>query len=134
MARKDLLTRLADAGEEAIGRLADAPGADRLVGAMNSLRERVDELQKRVRGIDALEARVAELERRLDELAPAQRPPRSPARATGASGATGGTRKRSSTAADAAVSPPARRARRAVERSAEVAREEGDGSPGGAAA
>ncbi len=65
---KDLLTRLADAGEEAIARLAEAPGTDRIVGAVTSLRERVDELQRRVRGVDALEARVTELERRVEEL------------------------------------------------------------------
>src|SRR5918992_4897567 len=64
MARKDLFTRLADAGEEAISRLSDAPGSDRLLGAVQSLRERMDEMQKRVRGIDELERRVAELERR----------------------------------------------------------------------
>jgi hypothetical protein len=65
---KDLLTRLADAGEEAIQRLADAPGADRLLNVAQSMRERMDELQKRVRGIDALERRVAELEKRVDAL------------------------------------------------------------------
>ena len=93
MARKDLLTRLADAGEEAIGRLGEAPGADRLAGVANSMRDRMDELQKRVRGIEALERRVDELERRVEELASAQaarrrapaRPP-SPTRSTGAPG------------------------------------------------
>jgi outer membrane murein-binding lipoprotein Lpp len=68
MARKDLLSRLADAGEEAIGRLADAPGADRLAGVATSLRDRVDELQKKVRGIETLEVRIAELERRVEAL------------------------------------------------------------------
>jgi hypothetical protein len=67
MARKDLLTRLADAGEEAIGKLADTPGADRFMGTIGSLRDRVDELQRRVRGIDDLERRVAALEARLAE-------------------------------------------------------------------
>ncbi len=66
MARKDLLTRLADAGEEAITRLGGASGADRFVGVANSMRERIDELQKKVRGLDELERRVAALERRLD--------------------------------------------------------------------
>jgi uncharacterized protein involved in exopolysaccharide biosynthesis len=66
---KDLLTMLADRGEEAIQRLADAPGADRLLNAAQALRDRVDEMQKRVRGIDALERRVAELEKRVDALA-----------------------------------------------------------------
>ena len=65
---KDLLTMLADRGEEAIQRLSDAPGADRLLGAAQALRDRMDEMQKRVRGIDALEKRVAELEKRVDAL------------------------------------------------------------------
>ena len=58
MAGKDILTRLADAGEDAIARLSDAPGADRMLGAMNGMR------------VDELEKRVADLERRLDALAP----------------------------------------------------------------
>jgi hypothetical protein len=68
MARSDLLGRLADISEEAIQRLSDAPGADRLLSAMNSLRDRVDELQKRVRGLEDLEARLAALERKVDKL------------------------------------------------------------------
>ena len=65
---KDLLTMLADRGEEAIQRLSDAPGADRLLGAAQALRDRMDEMQKRLRGIDAIEKRVAELEKRVDAL------------------------------------------------------------------
>lgn len=68
MARKDLLTRLADAGEDAISRLGEAPGVDRVTGLANTTRDRLDELTKRVRGIDALERRVASLEKRLDEM------------------------------------------------------------------
>jgi hypothetical protein len=67
MARKDLLSRLADAGEEAISRLSETPGADRVLGVANSMRDRVDELQRKISGIDELERRVAALERRLDE-------------------------------------------------------------------
>src|SRR5437588_11358313 len=71
---KDLLTMLADRGEEAIQRLSDAPGADRLLGAAQALRDRMDEMQKRLRGIDALEKRVAELEKRVDaQSAPSTR-------------------------------------------------------------
>jgi hypothetical protein len=70
MAGKDILTRLADAGEDAIARLGDAPGADRMLGAVTGLRDRTDELQRRLRGVDELEKRVADLERRLDALAP----------------------------------------------------------------
>jgi uncharacterized coiled-coil DUF342 family protein len=65
---KDLLTMLADRGEEAIQRLSDAPGADRLLGAAQALRDRMDEMQKRIRGIDALEKRVAELEKKIETL------------------------------------------------------------------
>ena len=69
---KDFVSRLADAGEEALQRLSDFPGGQRAVGAFNDLRTRVDELGKKVRGIDALEARVAKLER---ELAALKKPP-----------------------------------------------------------
>jgi polyhydroxyalkanoate synthesis regulator phasin len=73
---KDLLSRLADAGEEAIQRLADMPGASRFADSANALRARVDELQKRVRGIDELEKRVAKLEKQVAALSkPAQAKP-----------------------------------------------------------
>ena len=65
---KDLVTRLADAGEDALQRLTDLPGGQRALGAFNDLRARVDELGKKVRGIDALEARITKLERELASL------------------------------------------------------------------
>ena len=65
---KDLLTMLADRGEEAIQRLSDAPGADRLLGAAQALRDRMDEMQKRLRGLDALEKQIKSIERRVDKL------------------------------------------------------------------
>jgi hypothetical protein len=68
MARSDLLGRLADLSEEAIQRLSEAPGADRVLNAMNTLRDRTDELQKRVRGLEDLEKRLAAVERKLDKL------------------------------------------------------------------
>ncbi len=67
--RTDLLGRLADLSEEAIQRLSDAPGADKVLGAMNALRDRTDELQKRVRGLESLEQRLAAVERKVDRLA-----------------------------------------------------------------
>ena len=66
--RNDLFGRLADLSEEAIQRLSDVPGADRAMTAINALRERTDELQRRVRGLEALESRLADLEQRVDEL------------------------------------------------------------------
>ena len=68
MTQKDLLSRLADAGEEAIQRLASVPGTEQLLGVVTSLRDRMDEMQRRMRGIDSLERRVDELERRLDAM------------------------------------------------------------------
>jgi len=66
--RTDLLGRLADISEEAIQRLQEAPGADKLIGTLNTIRDRVDELQRRVRGLEDLERRLAALERKVDKL------------------------------------------------------------------
>lgn len=75
-ADKDFVTRLADAGEEALQRFADLPGGQKAVGAVHELRARVDEMAKKVRGIDALEARVAKLEKELASLKKAKAPAR----------------------------------------------------------
>lgn len=69
MARNDLLGRLADISEEAMQRLSDAPGGERLMNTLNSMRDRVDELQRRVRGLEDLEKRLEALEARVDQLA-----------------------------------------------------------------
>jgi hypothetical protein len=66
--QKDLLGRLADAGEDALSKLADMPGGHRAIEAMNQLKNRIDELQQRVRSLDPLERRVTELEERLEAL------------------------------------------------------------------
>jgi len=63
---KDLLGKLADAGEGAIQRLADMPGAGKVMETMTSMRERIEDLQRRVSRLDSLEQRVAELERRVE--------------------------------------------------------------------
>lgn len=78
--QKDMIDRLAETGEEALQRLAELPGGARLLEAGNALRDRVDELSKRVRSLDPLERRVSALERRLDELSKPRRGTR--ARAT----------------------------------------------------
>jgi hypothetical protein len=71
--QKDMITRLAESGEEALQRIAELPGGTRVVDAANALRERVDDLSKRIRSLDPLEKRVAELERKLDELSKSAR-------------------------------------------------------------
>ena len=91
--RTDLLGRLADLSEDAIQRLSDAPGADRVLGALNALRDRTDELQKRVRGLEELEKRLAAVERKVDKLSKGTAAP-SPrtARKTTSTKSSGGTR------------------------------------------
>jgi hypothetical protein len=84
--RTDLLGRLTDLSEEAVQRLrlSDVPGADKVASALNSLRDRMDELQKRVRGLEELEQRLTALEHKVDKLAkagsssstPARKPPK----------------------------------------------------------
>jgi hypothetical protein len=93
--QKDLLTRLADAGEEAIARLPDFPGGQRFVEATHALRDRLDELQQRIRSLDPLERRVTELERRLEALEGTGKPAARArtTRSTAAAGATPGARK-----------------------------------------
>jgi hypothetical protein len=66
--QKDLLARLADAGEEALSRLASSPGMDRVTGVITNLRDQVDALAGRVRGLEDLEKRLGELERKVDRL------------------------------------------------------------------
>ena len=91
--RTDLLGKLADLSEEAIQRLSDAPGADRALGAVNAMRDRLDELQKRVRGLEDLEKRLAAPERKVDKLskgAPASTTSR-PSRKTTSTKSSGGS-------------------------------------------
>jgi hypothetical protein len=66
--KNDLFGKLADLSEEAMQRLSDAPGGERLLSVLNATRDRVDELQKRVRGIEDLEKRLAALEQKVEEL------------------------------------------------------------------
>ena len=87
--QKDVITRLAESGEEAFQRIAEVLGGLRFVEAMNSMREGIDDLSKRIRSLDPLEKRVAELERRLDALSKPARSTRTRKAAT----RTGTTRK-----------------------------------------
>jgi hypothetical protein len=73
-----VLGRLADRGEEALHKLADLPGSTKAVKAFNDLRTRVDELGKKVRGIDELEVRVAKLEKDVAALKRAAKPAAKP--------------------------------------------------------
>ena len=72
--RKDLIARLADAGEDAIQRLADLPGASRFADSLSQMRARIDDLSRRVRGVEELERRVAALEERIESLSQQPKP------------------------------------------------------------
>lgn len=77
----DTLGDLANRGQETLQRLTELPGGTTALRAFNDLRVRVDELGRRVRGIDALEARIARLEKDVAALKRAQKPaPKAPAR------------------------------------------------------
>jgi hypothetical protein len=67
-AERDAITRLAERGQQTVARLAELPGGTRALNAFNDLRNRVDEMGKKVRGIDELEQRVAALEHELAAL------------------------------------------------------------------
>jgi hypothetical protein len=73
--RTDLFGRIADMSEEAIQRLSDAPGADRVMGALNTLKDRTDELQKRVRGLEDLEKRLTAVEAKVAKLTKSAKAP-----------------------------------------------------------
>ena len=66
--QKDILARLGDLGEEALQKLPDLPGGNKLMEMMNQSKTRLDDVQKRLRGLDVLEQRVDQLERRLAKL------------------------------------------------------------------
>jgi len=51
-----------------IGRITELPGAKGLIESMSTLRERMDDLQKRVRGLEGLEKKVKDLEKRVKAL------------------------------------------------------------------
>ena len=64
----DVFTRLADAGEEVLTRLASSAGMDRVTGAVTNLKDQVDALASKVRGMEKLEKRVEDLERKVERL------------------------------------------------------------------
>ena len=72
---RDVLGRLAARGDETLQRLSELPGGARALKAFNDLRTGVDELGKRVRGVEELEARLAKLEKEVAALKRARKTP-----------------------------------------------------------
>lgn len=65
---KSPLEQLTALGEEVFGKASKNPTAHRVVQGANYLKDRVDELQKQLRGLQGLEGRLAELEKRVEKL------------------------------------------------------------------
>lgn len=72
---RDVIGRLAARGDEALQRLSGLPGGTLALKTFNDLRTGVDELGKRVRGVEALEARIASLEKDVAALKRARKTP-----------------------------------------------------------
>ena len=93
--QREILGKLADAGEEAISRVAGSQATARLLESMNSMRGRIDDLQRRVTGLSNLEKRVEKLEKDVAELS---KPKTTRTRAsTARKRTTGGTSSRPAT-------------------------------------
>ena len=83
--QNDILARFTELGHEALNRLSDVPGGSKLVDMMNDSKTRLDDMQKKLRGLDELEKRVAKLEKQVAATAkpgpkrkPATRKPAAP--------------------------------------------------------
>jgi hypothetical protein len=66
--QKDIFSRLAERGEEFVGRITELPAAKTLVDKTAALGKNVDAMQKQLRSLGPLEKRVKAIERRLDKL------------------------------------------------------------------
>lgn len=95
--KQDILSKLADKGEGALSRVASSQTTALVVGSVSGLRERIDDVQKKVRGLDELEQRVAKLEKQLADLQkPKAKPKTTRARTTGSPAPKSSAKKTSS--------------------------------------
>jgi hypothetical protein len=67
MARNPL-SQLASFGEDVLDRAAQNPTTAKLVTPVLQLKERTDDLARRVRGLEAMERRIEQLEKRLAQV------------------------------------------------------------------
>ena len=65
---KSPLDRLTSLCEEVLGKAAHKPTASRVLQSAMQMKDRVDDLSKRVRGLEGMEKRIAQLEKRLAKL------------------------------------------------------------------
>ncbi len=78
---KITIDRLTSLGEEMIDKASQYPTANRVLQGAMQMKERVDDLSKRVRGLEAMEKQIAELEKRVAKLEGAKRTAAKPAAA-----------------------------------------------------
>jgi hypothetical protein len=90
--KQDLVSKLADRGEQLVGRIGDLPGAKTLVDQVAASAKRLDDVQRRLRSLDPLEKRVTAIERRLDKLEGETKAARPKARRTTAAKPATGSR------------------------------------------
>lgn len=62
------LSQLASIGEDVLEKASQNPTANRVLKGAAQMKDRVDDLSKRVRGLEAMEKRVTGLEARLAKL------------------------------------------------------------------
>ena len=69
---KSTIDRLTSLGDQVIGKASEKasqnPTANRVMQSAMQMKERVDDLSKRVRGLEATEKQIAELEKRVAKL------------------------------------------------------------------
>jgi hypothetical protein len=77
MTKKNPIDRLTSLGEEVLGKASQNPTAARFIQTATQVKDHVDDLSKRVRGLEGMEKRLAQLERRLAkiEYAAKKKPP-----------------------------------------------------------
>jgi TolA-binding protein len=65
---KSPLDRLASLGEEVLGKASQNPTTHKILQSAMQLKDRVDDLTKRVRGLEQMEQRLDRVEKRLAKL------------------------------------------------------------------
>ena len=63
--QNDIVARFTGLTQDALHKLTEIPGGSRIVEMLNESKTRLDEMQKKLRGLDELEKRVTKLEQQL---------------------------------------------------------------------
>ena len=103
--QKDIISRVSNLVPGALHRLQDIPGGQKVMELANESKTRLDEMQKKLRGLDALERRVARLEKQV-----AAQSAKKPAAATSrSSSASSSAKKKKTTTSSSAKTTAAKK-------------------------